>query len=324
MTHIILYRNIVHYIGAHRCLLISMQVTAAAWPPARCTATHWSLLITPLHHWPLALNLIFCKHLPSGISQHKYYYYENEVYDWNIILSMIKNYDTKKRPTSWLKRVHDAGHCDKKFHQCQVQKCARLGVHFMHFMLGLAHTWWHFTWAWLVHSLFDPLARSHFTQWLALALVCCTRWCSCARRTHLCSCICRTHQCSCVHRTPVFVCSSYRRCSCVHRILVFVCSSYRRCSCVHHTRRCSCACRTHSCLCVSCPSVFVHLVDVGASVLTGGVVLLVMVVLACSSFNPLAFRSLLYLVALAHSSLCLMMAACSFVLGLVVWACSLF
>ena len=68
---------------------------------------------------------------------------------------------------------------------------------------------------------------------------------------------------------------------------------------------------------------FIIPVDVGAFVLTGGVVLLVMV-LARSSFNPLAFRLLLYLVALAHSSLCLMVVACSFVLGLVVWACSLF
>ena len=55
--------------------------------------------------------------------------------------------------------------------------------------------------------------------------------------------------------------------------------------------------------------VFIIPIDVGAFVLTGGVVLLVMVVLARSSFNPLAFRSLLYLVALAPLSLCLMVAA---------------
>ena len=67
---------------------------------------------------------------------------------------------------------------------------------------------------------------------------------------------------------------------------------------------------------------FIVPVDVRAFVLTGGVVLVM--VLACSSFNPLAFRSLLYLVALVRSSLCLMVVACSFVLGLVVWARSLF
>ena len=78
-------------------------------------------------------------------------------------------------------------------------------------------------------------------------------------------------------------------------------------------------------VCSSYPSVFAHLVDVGAFVLTGGVVLMVMVVvLAHLSFNPLAFRSLLYLVVLVRSLLCLMVAACSFVLGLVVWACWLF
>jgi len=39
-----------------------------------CKAVH-----AARRHRPLALNLIFCEHLPSDIS-HKYYYYENKIY----------------------------------------------------------------------------------------------------------------------------------------------------------------------------------------------------------------------------------------------------
>ena len=42
---------------------------------------------------------------------------------------MIKNYDTKKKANIVTQRVHNVGHCDKKIHQCQAQKCTQLGVH---------------------------------------------------------------------------------------------------------------------------------------------------------------------------------------------------